>query len=61
MLRRNLERERREIQQRLLRVQRDRPDDEAAGNALLAEYQRLTERMGEMDRAEIPSRGVEHS
>jgi len=61
MLRRNLERERREIQQRLLRVQRDRPEDAASGNTLLAEYQRLTERMGEMDRAEIPSRGVEDS
>ena len=57
LIRRRLEGRRRDVQQRLLRVQRDRPQDEAASRELLEEFQRLTETIGTMDRDEVSARG----
>ncbi len=54
---RQLERVRKDVQQQLLRVQRDRPGDAAAGVELLNEYQRLTEAIRALDRAELTPRG----
>ncbi len=57
IVRRRLERRRRDVQQRLLRVQRDRPQDDAASHVLLEEYQQLSDEIGSLDRVEEAPHG----
>jgi DNA primase len=59
MLVRRMERQRRDVQQRLQRTQRDRPGDSAEIQELLNEYQRLTEEIRTLDRTDQVPRGGE--
>src|SRR5207247_10445897 len=49
---RRIQRQRRDVQQQLLRAQRDRPDGTPEIQELLTEYQRLTEEIRTLDRTE---------
>jgi DNA primase len=54
---RRLDRQRREVQQELMRVQRDRPGETSGMQDLMTQYQRLTEEIRTLDRAEQVTRG----